>query len=174
MRALFLYLTPGARDNRYVKGKRLHDPQDITCIKLDQTLQSVLRIDSFKVSEFASVLDNALEIAPSLPVRIRHRLSLTSAELKPTVVDVAISVASERALVIRDFSKNLQQVDAKLEEIMQQVSRLSACLASSVCLLPTSASVTMYTFLFLLGSASVLCTWAGERLALEDAANSSD
>ena len=128
MRALLLQLTPGVCDNRYVKGKRLHDPQDITCIKLDETLQSVLRIDSFKVAEFASVLDNALEIAPSLPVRIRHRLSLTSAELKPTVVDVTISVASERALVIRDFSKNLQQVDAKLEEIMQQVSRVIAAL----------------------------------------------
>lgn len=129
MRALLLHLTPRDRGNRYVKGKRLHDPQDITSIKLDETLQSVLRIDSFKVAEFASVLDNALEIALSLPVRIRHRLSLTSAELKATVVDLTISVPSERALVIRDFSKSLQQVDAKLEEIMRQVSHPNRCLA---------------------------------------------
>jgi spore germination protein GerM len=95
----------------------------------------VLRLDAFKVADFAKVLDNALEIAPSLPVHIRHRLSLTSAELKPTVVDVTISVASERALAIRDFSESFQKVDAKLEEMMQQVLALNLTCTRSDCLL---------------------------------------
>ena len=99
----------------------MHDPQDITSIKLDDILKIVLKMDTFKVSEFSVVLESQLEVAPSLPVQMKHRLSLSSTELKPTVVDVTVSVASERALQIRDFGENFKKVDLKLQEMMQQV-----------------------------------------------------
>ena len=112
---------------RYVKGRRLHDPQDITSIKLDDILKVVLKTDTFKVSEFSVVLESQLEVAPSLPVQMKHRLSLSSTELKPTVVDVTVSVASERALPIRDFGENFKKVDLKLQEMMQQVFGHPTC-----------------------------------------------
>lgn len=80
-----------------------------------------MAIDSFKVADFAKVLEGALTIAPNLQVNFKYRLSLSAVELKPTVVDVTISVATERVQPIHDFSKELSDIDLKLQDLMQQV-----------------------------------------------------
>jgi len=108
--------------NSYVKGRRLHDPQDITSIKLDDTLKRALEVDAFKVANFAKVLDGALEIAPNPPVQFKYRLSLSSMELKPTVVDVTISVASERVYPIHDSSQDCSKIDLEIQHTMQKVA----------------------------------------------------
>ena len=117
-------------NGRYIKGKKLHDPQDITSIKLDDTLKNVLRIDTFKVHDFPQVLGSMLQVAPGTKLHMKHRLHLMSAELKPTVAHVTISIASERVLQIYDFSENHSKVDSKLQEMMQQVAHLEQSLAS--------------------------------------------
>jgi hypothetical protein len=93
-------------------------------------MQSVLGTESFKMSQLGLILDGALEQAPLTPVHITHRLSLSTAELKPTVVDVGIRVASERAVPIQDYSETFGQIDAKLKDLMQEVG-VACCVASA-------------------------------------------
>ena len=106
----------------YIKSRRLHDPQDILSIKLDDALKEVFLCDTLPVSQFGSMLDKLLAPAPATQVHIKHRLSLSSAELQPTVADVTISIASERAIPIRDFSESNAKIDAKLEQTMKQIA----------------------------------------------------
>ena len=106
----------------YIKSRRLHDPQDILSIKLDDALKDVFLCDTIPVSQFGSMLDKLLVPAPATQVHIKHRLSLSSAELQPTVADVTISIASERAIPIRDFSESNAKIDAKLEQTMKQIA----------------------------------------------------
>ena len=120
---------------RYIKGKRLHDTQDISCIKLDSVMQSVLGTDSFNMSQLGYMLDRALEPAPLKPLHITHRLSLSAAELRPTVVDVGIRIASERAVPIHDYSETFGQIDAKLKDIMQEVGLVFRVAGGRSCLL---------------------------------------
>lgn len=120
-------LTTGPQNGRYIKGKRLHDPHDISCIKLDSVLQSVLNVETFNMSQFSSILSRALKEAPPAPVHITHRLNLSSTELKPTVVDVTVSVASERAVPIHDYSETFDSIDGKLKDMMQEVRKLRPC-----------------------------------------------
>ena len=99
----------------------MHDPRDIAKIKLDDALKEVLKCESFQVSQIAQLLDGMLIAAPTTQVHIKHRLGLSSTEFKPTVTDVTVSVESERAIPIYDFSESLSKVDTKLEDMMQQV-----------------------------------------------------
>ena len=78
-------------------------------------------METFNISQFSFILDQALQEAPPAPVHMTHRLNLSSAELKPTVVDVTISVASERAVPIYDHGETFSMIDEKLKDVMQEV-----------------------------------------------------